>query len=58
MIHGELDRNTPIQNAHDLLQYLENGYLAEVKGGTHGAKRELIYQHPQLANRLFKIHEY
>lgn len=42
LIHGDLDRNTPLSNSHYLMQYLENGHLITVKNGTHGAKWSLF----------------
>ncbi len=55
MLHGELDRNTPLENAYYQLQYLSKGYLAIIKSGSHSAKRELTFQHPELAKKIFEF---
>ncbi|HAH45982.1 alpha/beta fold hydrolase [Gimesia sp.] len=37
LIHGTLDRSTPIENAQELLIYFPRGHLITVQGGTHAA---------------------
>lgn len=42
MIQGDLDLSTPLTNAQELIEYLPNGHLIIVKGGTHGALAEIV----------------
>jgi len=51
LVHGTWDTSTPIENAYDVLPFLKNGHLIEVKEGTHNALYEL-YEHNSSFPRL------
>ncbi|MEM7583740.1 MAG: alpha/beta hydrolase [Acidobacteriota bacterium] len=52
MIQGDMDFSTPIENALELLPYLENGHLVTVRDGTHGALVEMIQLRPEIARQV------
>lgn len=42
LIHGDWDTSTPLENALELAPFFAHGKLVVVKGGTHGALREVL----------------
>ena len=57
MIHGEMDRNTPLENAHFLMQHLKNGHLVQTVRGTHGNKWQLFLQDQKLGAKILQFME-
>ena len=55
MIHGEMDKNTPLSNAHFLMQYLKNGHLIQTKRGTHGNKWKLFLRDQKLGKKILQF---
>ena len=53
MVQGDLDLSTPLENAQELLEYLPNGHLIRVNGGTHGAVGEIARTDPEFVKHLF-----
>ncbi|MEM6803531.1 MAG: alpha/beta fold hydrolase, partial [Bacteroidota bacterium] len=52
MIQGDMDWNTPLANATDLLPYYPQGHLITVGKGTHSSRRELILDNPELGDLI------
>lgn len=55
LIQGDMDLNTPYNNAVFLKDYLENGHLLTVTRGFHNAKRALIFKEPVLMNKIYSF---
>ncbi|OJJ21731.1 hypothetical protein BKI52_14615 [marine bacterium AO1-C] len=55
MIHGEMDRNTPLSNAHFLMKYLKNGHLLQTTRGTHGNKWQLFLRDEKLGAKILEF---
>jgi len=55
MIHGDMDWNTPLANATDILPYYPQGHLITVGKGTHGSRRELILDNPELGDLILRF---
>ncbi len=52
LFHGDLDKNTSINNAHYLMKYLENGHLIIAKNGTHGTKWDAFLKDEAFGKRV------
>lgn len=57
MIHGEMDKNTPLSNAHFLMKYLKNGHLIQTIRGTHGNKWKLFLRDKKLGTQILQFME-
>lgn len=55
MIQGNLDLSTPLENATDQLEYLKNGHLITIDGGTHGTVRDAQRTDPGFPNHLYRF---
>ena len=55
MIHGNMDWNTPIENAQYVQKHYKNTHLITVERGTHSAKREWILADKQAALQVFEF---
>lgn len=55
LIHGDLDKNTPLGNAHYLMDFLENGHLVTVKNGTHGTKWNLFLENESVGKQILEF---
>ena len=55
MIQGNLDLSTPFANAQFLMDYLENGHLVKVAGGSHAVLMELALNHPEKLSLLLEF---
>ncbi|MEO0471389.1 MAG: alpha/beta hydrolase [Bacteroidota bacterium] len=55
MLHGNLDRSTPLENALSLQAYFPYHHLLQVKGGTHAAKWQLAFANPDLMRKLWSF---
>ena len=53
MVHGDLDLSTPIENALAAIEYLPNGHLIRVEGGTHAAIREIVAEDADFMKRVY-----
>ncbi|MBX2816852.1 MAG: alpha/beta hydrolase [Saprospiraceae bacterium] len=54
-IQGDMDLSTPHGNVEALMPYLERGHLITVKGGSHNAKRALIFHDRQLMEQVYQF---
>lgn len=52
MIQGDLDMNTPIENARHVEPFMQTGHLLHVKGGTHLAIYEAMQYVPEVRREL------
>jgi len=52
MIQGDLDMNTPIENAWHVKQFMPEGHLLRVEGGTHLAIYEAMQFVPEVGQQL------
>lgn len=52
MIQGDLDRSTPVENAHAVHKELPTSHLLHVENGTHLAIREARRFHPQVQTQV------
>jgi len=52
MIQGDLDMNTPIENAEHAVAFMSNGHLLRVHGGTHLAIYEAMQFEPRVREAL------
>ena len=57
MIHGNMDKNTPLGNAYFLMKHLENGHLIKTIRGTHGNKWKLFLRDKKLGAQILKFME-
>ena len=55
MIQGDLDRSTPIENAHAIHEELPTSHLLHVENGTHLAIREARRFHPQVQAQVLSF---
>lgn len=55
LIQGDMDRSTPYENATELMEYLGNGHLLTIHGGTHTAKRAFIFGDSTLASSVYEF---
>jgi len=55
MFQGDLDMNTPIENAEHVKQFMPNGHLLRVEGGTHLAIYEAMQFVPEVRQRLLEF---
>jgi pimeloyl-ACP methyl ester carboxylesterase len=54
-LHGDWDTSTPIENLVDLLPYFPNSHTIRVHRGTHGDRKPLRAQHPQVWAQLIEF---
>ncbi len=52
MIQGNMDWNTPIENAHYVQDHYTQTHLITINRGTHSSKRELILSHKKEAAEI------
>lgn len=52
MIQGDMDWNTPLANATEILPFYPQGHLITVGKGTHSSRRELILDNPELGDLI------
>lgn len=57
MVHGDLDMSTPIENALEQIEYLPNGHLIRIEGGTHAAMRDVFEEQPEFLDHLVDFME-
>ncbi len=55
MIQGDMDLNTPIENAYYLQPFFSQNHLITVKRGTHTAKRAFILSDSELASDVYQF---
>jgi len=55
MIQGDLDMNTPVENAEHAVAFMNNGHLLKVNGGTHLAIYEAMQFEPMVRKALLKF---
>jgi len=55
LIHGDLDKNTPLSNSHYLMNYLENGHLITVNNGVHSTKWDLFLEDKNFGKKILEF---
>lgn len=57
LIHGELDKNTPLSNATFLMKYLKNGHLITTQRGVHSNKWDLFLANKDVGTKILRFME-